>query len=308
MKLILAWLILVAFTPGAIAADKEIKAHAGPVWRLRFSPDGLFFVTTGGEGVAKMWWTDCLCSLTSFKHDKAVQVYDADFFPDGRVISTGLDGSIYVWFRETGAKLKKIEGHTENAPRVRVSPGGKTFLTASSDDTIRIYDSQSYEIVNQIKTKSPAGALWAGDHNEKLFWASLAGLQLWSLADKKIEHTFSNSAYYFAVEPAGQSQVLTGGNSSQGAQLKILNALTGEVIRTFEDVPGSFWQLSVSRDENWVGGSTLGGATYVWDRMTGTRVFTSDERFGKTLSLDFVPEGRALLIGSNDGIVRVARF
>lgn len=308
MKNIVLSLVLLSGL-AAIASPTRFQAHRNGVWKIKFSPEGTFFLTTGGDGIAKMWWTDCLCGLTSFKHDAGDrQVYDADFFPDGRVISSSLDGTVYVWFRETGEVMAKIEGHEEYVSRVRVSKDGSHFFTGSADDHVRIYDSKTYKMVGQVETKSPVGIVPLGGELDKLLTLSLHGVTLWNLADAKAVKQLSESPYYFAAEPVSATEVLIGGNPSQGGPLEIWDMEKGKPVTTFDHVPGFFWNLAVSPNGEWVGGSTYLGRVYVWDRKSGRILFTSSEAMGKTMSLAFFPEGRALLIGNAAGQVQVARF
>ena len=287
-------------------AEKAMTGHHDGVWKVKFSPEGDFFLTTGGEGTVKMWWTSCLCNLTSFDHDKkGMQVYDADFFPDGRVISTSLDGSIYVWFRETGEKFTKIEGHSLYAPRVRVSADGSRFFVASSEGKIRIYDSQTYQVLGEVVTKSPVGVVPVGASG--LFTLGLEGVQLWDLSSK-VSETLSPSPYFFTAEPVSSHEVLIGGSVGQGGELTIWDTNSRQIVQRLEKVDGMFWQLSVSRDGHWVAGSDFKGKTHVWDRTSGKRIFSTADNFGKTMSVDFFPEGRALLVGDVAGTTRVVRF
>ena len=299
-------LFFTSFT--GLAADKILKAHQKEIWKIKFSSDGDFFLTTGGDGIVKMWWSSCLCPLTSFSHDSDSQVYDADFFPDGRVISSSLDGSIYIWFRETGEKLANIVGHSEKAPRVRVAKDGSRFFTASSDGHVRSYDSTSYQVTSStIKTKSPMGivAMVRG-----LLTVGLEGIFLWDEKDETKSSRISESPYYFTAEPlpGSDTQVLVGGNASEGGPLQIWDTETKQVLKTFQTVPGFFWQVAASRDGLWVGASAFQGITYVWNRNSGELVYQSPSSLGDTMSLDFFPEGRALLIGNAEGQAHLARF
>jgi len=304
----LIFVLCVFFSLNLVADVQPVFGHKDGIWKIRFSRGGEHFLTTGGDGKVRVWWVDCYCALSHFNHDTKFKVYDADFFPDGRIISTSLDGSIYVWNMETGEKLKKIEGHTENSSHVRVSRDGALFYTAGADDYVRVRDSVTYEEKVTIKTKSPVGIVPLPGN--RLFTVGLQGALLWNLADQSVETEISPSPYYFAMEPLPNEEnlVLVGGNASQGAPLQIIDTTRKEIVQTFEAVPGYFWQLAVSPNGEWIAGSSYQSKAYVWERATGKLLYTSDEKVGETLSLAFFPEGRALLIGAVDGRLHTARF
>ncbi len=290
------------------APVEPVKAHEDGVWKIAFSAEGDHFLTAGGDGVVKTWWTECFCGLASFRHDSNFRVWDAAFFPDHRIVSTSQDGSIYVWQGETGEKVQKIEGHTLNAPRVRVLPDGSRFFTACSDGFVKAWDGKTYTELSSIKTKSPVGIVPLGGTPEHWLTVGLNGVLLWNLAEQKVERTFSESPYYFVSEPISPTQVLIGGNPSQGGPLQILDTEKKEIVQTFDSVPGFFWQVDASRDGKWIGASAYKSKAYVWERATGKLVYSSDEKVGETISLSFFPEGRAIIIGGSDGTIQMARF
>jgi len=302
--------IALVFTLTAFASDpaKPLKPHNDGIWKIRFSPGGEHFLTAGGDGVVKVWWSECFCGLAGFNHDKEFKVYDADFFPDQRIISTSLDASIYIWGSETGEKIHKVEGHSEYASHVRVSNDGSRFYTGGADDVVKIWDSKTFELVNSIKTKSPDGMVAFGKSLSNLLTIGMDGVIFWDVENQVAEKTLTESPYYFALEPINDTLVLMGGNAGEGAPLQIVDIEKKEVVQTFEKVPGFFWQLAAAKNGEWVAASAYNGPVYIWERATGKLIYTTDQKIGGTLSVAFFPEGRAVLVGTADGRLQMVRF
>lgn len=300
LLLLLVTSTVFAHSPGTL------KAHEDGVWKINFSPEGEHFVTAGGDGKVKVWWTECFCSLTSFNHDSNFKVYDAAYLPKQRIVSTSLDGSIYVWNSETGEKLHEITDHTENASHVRAARDGSRFYIASADDRVREYDAETYAPLSSVKTKSPVGIMPYGP--ARWLTISLEGIQLWDALAGNVTHTFNQSPYYFAMEPIGESLVFVGGNPSQGGELQIIDVAEKKVVKTLDRISGIVWQLAVSPNLEWVGASNLNGPVFVWERATGKLIYSSEKTVPSTISLAFFPEGRAILIGDSSGTVHSARF
>lgn len=294
---------LVLFGPSFAFAEKVLKAHTVPITEIEFSPEGDFFLTGADDGTIKMWWTECLCGLTSFKHGDNRRVYDAEFFSGGRVVSTSANATAYVWNRETGEKLHQFTGQTESIPRVRISPDGSTIFLASSDDRIRYYNSETYEKLGELKTKSPVGIASYGD---KLLTVGLHGLLLWNLAEKSVAKELSTSPYYFTMESLGDNRAVVMGNPTMGGPLQIVNLETAEIEKTFDKVPGAFFHLDTSRDKKWIAGTSNNDILYVWSD-TGKLVYESKPDQGIT-AVAFFPEGRAVLAGKRNGSAQVIRF
>ena len=63
------------------------------------------------------------------------------FSADGRFIATGeAMSTVWVWDAETGAELLRLTGHTGRLSTLVFSPDGSSILTASDDQTARIWD------------------------------------------------------------------------------------------------------------------------------------------------------------------------
>lgn len=79
------------------------------------------------------------------------------FTPDGRLISGGGDGIVWLWDPETGESIQKIADLTRKVVALALSADGKSLATSSSDDVIRLWDLSSSTPIQQID--QPARAL-----------------------------------------------------------------------------------------------------------------------------------------------------
>jgi WD40 repeat protein len=60
---------------------------------------------------------------------------------DGRrALSAASDKTLRLWDLETGAQLRRFEGHEGTVSSVRVLTGGRHALSAASDKTLRLWD------------------------------------------------------------------------------------------------------------------------------------------------------------------------
>ena len=66
------------------------------------------------------------------------------FSPDGRLISSGFDNAIAVHDPRDGRRLGVMTGHLQPPVNMAVSPDGRTLVTTSSDNTIRLWSLESY--------------------------------------------------------------------------------------------------------------------------------------------------------------------
>ncbi len=64
--------------------------------------------------------------------------------PDGRRALSGLfDGTLRLWDLESGAELRRFEGHEGAVTAVAVTPNRRRALSASDDRSLRLWDLES---------------------------------------------------------------------------------------------------------------------------------------------------------------------
>ncbi|MBC7864552.1 MAG: hypothetical protein IAF38_16375 [Bacteroidia bacterium] len=59
----------------------------------------------------------------------------------------GKDRSVKIWNPVSGACVKTMEGHTEDVDALDVSPNGKLIVTGSRDNTIKVWNSKTQQLV-----------------------------------------------------------------------------------------------------------------------------------------------------------------
>ena len=62
------------------------------------------------------------------------------FSPDRRMVVSGSwDRTVRLWDVETGACVKRLEGHSDVVTSVCFSPDGRRLGSGSMDDTVRLW-------------------------------------------------------------------------------------------------------------------------------------------------------------------------
>ena len=61
------------------------------------------------------------------------------FSPDGKMVALGsMDETVRLWDVETGACVRKLEGHGSGVNSVCFSPDGRRLASGSSDNMVRL--------------------------------------------------------------------------------------------------------------------------------------------------------------------------
>ncbi len=140
----------VLWDPGARAKTGVEVTHGDGVTvgiaKVRVSPKGDRFVTIGG-GFASVFAADG--TRIAFINPKDVYTHDVLFSPDGRTLIAATGKTITVYDAEkkvtidgveTLLPLREFSGHSFDVRRLVLSRDGRTLLSASGDNTVRLWD------------------------------------------------------------------------------------------------------------------------------------------------------------------------
>ena len=164
----------------------------------------------------------------------------------------GKASSIPVYSFDTGKELFRLEGHTDVIYYSCYSPDGKRIYTGSKDNSIRIWNAQTGELIDVLTRRGYAsvgidGNLYMSKNGKKLLVRNGAGTpaQVWDLDTKK--PSFLSSAKFIhppAFSPDGTMAagvVMRVSKKGSISQLAVFDTSTGRPIGEFEDNPGSMY-------------------------------------------------------------------
>jgi WD40 repeat protein/serine/threonine protein kinase len=256
---------------------RAIHAHDHPVGALAFSPDGKWLASSSFDRTVKI--SDSTSGETYHTLPHTGNVECVAVSPDGRrLVSSGEDKTVRVWDATTGREILGLHGHTERCGCVAFSPDGQRLASASTDGTIRIWD---------------ATPLRGNEGQETLTFA---------------EH--SDEIRSVAFSPDG-GRIASAGSDGL---VRVWDARTGRVSAEFSGYWDSGGQKVVVFCVAWhpqghlIASASLGTVT-VCDARTGREVFPLPTATGKIdlpyQAVAFSPDGRYLVTGKADGVVRV---
>jgi eukaryotic-like serine/threonine-protein kinase len=190
----------------------------GTVASLAFSPDGRILVSghlTPHDGV-RIWDVSTGSLLTTLRGHRDM-VRAVAFSPDGRLLATaggykGLvekDWNIRVWDVESSTCVAVLEGHTDVVQALAFSPDGRTLVSASYDQTLRLWDMRNGQLLQSERCADHLVALAFLPNERKLAAAQESGVitihDATSLAVIKSIRGESDAVRNLAVAPDGRS-------------------------------------------------------------------------------------------------------
>ena len=274
--------------PGA----KEVKTlgqaipHGGALV-VAFSPDGKLLASERwGEGI-DLWDTSTWSSMHTLKEHREA-VWSLDFSKDGRrLASGGSDGKAILWDVKSGKPLQifmrledKYRSQRHLARPVALSPNGKRLAAGHQDSKILIWNLKSRKEV----TKHPGheGAVFDvafSPDGKKLYSGGRdATIRTWDVrSGKEIRRVADPVAAVLSLDLSPDGETLVTGGKDESVELWA--ASTGDSLKK--------WPL---RDREKLRKDGQGGVSY-YPRPA--------------LSVDFSPQGDAILVAAGDDQVLV---
>jgi WD40 repeat protein len=176
-----------------------------PIWELSFSPTGDRLASANFDrgsspdvSGAQFWnITNCEALWDYTESNVKFRVLSVDSAPDGKTIAFGTFDSALLLNAETGQLIQSlsIPNHVGD---LEFSPDGKALATASDDNKIRLWDTNTYELLSTLEGHkhyvngvafNPTGELiFSGSHDQMVgVWDVQSGQPMNMLAGHEAE-------------------------------------------------------------------------------------------------------------------------
>jgi RNA polymerase sigma factor (TIGR02999 family) len=181
----------------------------------------------------------------------------------------------YYWHGQMHLELRTVRSHGAAITSVAISPDNRRMVTASSDQTARIWDWASGETLNTLAGHT--SAIWSvafspdgrrvvtgSDDRTAKVWDTESGRELLTLKG----HIESIPAVAFS--PDGQRIV----TASRDSTVKVWDAATGVELKTLRGLRREVYAVAFSPDGGRVAAGGADYVTKVWDVDNGRELLT----------------------------------
>jgi WD40 repeat protein len=235
------------------------------------------------------------------------------FSPDDRFIASSFS-DITIWDATTGKEIRTLKGHDNAVLSLAFSPDGKRIISGSMGNDLIVWDVNSGEELMRLEGHdAPKGIasvdlstdgkqIVSGDYGGTIkIWEASSGKELLTIRTILEDGEFIRSV---AFSPDGK-RIVAGQNSKRFYEW---DAKTGEILRSLsmEDQPVLIAEYSPDNKRIALGCNR--GMIKIVDPETGEEsILTDGKGWQQSLiqSLAFSPDGRLLVSGGYDHVVRV---
>jgi cytochrome c len=294
---VLALLLSLTLLPAA--AHAQLRGHGGPVRALAIAPDGASAVSGSFDTSAIRW------SLTRNAAEQVLRFHESAvnavaILPDGRAVTGGEDGKIAIWAPGNPQPVQTFEGHTAPIVGLAVSPDGATIASASWDRTVRLWAVAGSEArVLNGHDQNVNGVAFTRDGKSLVSAGYDATVRIWPLdggAAKIV--TLPTPLNAVAIAPDGEIAV-----AGADQNLWFLSP-DGEKRESVDAGETPIISVAVSADGELVAAAGIRGSVGIVDRKARKLVRTLVGPGLPVWSVAFLPDGKTLLTGGTDRMVR----
>ncbi|MCI0464303.1 MAG: PQQ-binding-like beta-propeller repeat protein [Gemmataceae bacterium] len=312
-----------------VATGKSLRTITAPtigVHDSALSPDGRVVAAVTHSGTVQMWEVATgkeLCPLEGHRGPVAGVGYS----PDGKlVITRGPSRDIRLWDPATGREVGVLEGHTDYIKAMAISPDGKLVASAagSQDRTVRLWDVAARKEVRRLQVVGWIGApaakalAFSPDGARLASGADDVAIRLWDVATgtllRRIE---GGQADALAYAPDGRTLAM----AVRFGKVVLWDAYSGQQVKALAGPPGvtalafapdgktlataGEWKWSEERGDNPEPREPDDNTIRLWEVQSGQLRGRLVGNQKGTTALAFSPDGRHLVSGSKDGVVRL---
>lgn len=202
--------------------------------------------------------------------------------------------------------LYTLTAHSSWVTCVAASPNTPTFASSSLDDTIKVWNLNTGELllnmtghnrgVNTIAISPDGRTLVSGSDDYTVrVWSFLNGALLGALTGH------SRDVNAVAISPDGK--LLVSGGEDRTIRLWSMN--TGALLKTLAEVAGMIKAIAISPDGKLLASGGLDNKIKLWSLRTGEYLQTFIGHLHPVHAIAFTPDGQTLITGSKDKTIRI---
>jgi len=224
------------------------------------------------------------------------------------------DGARAVWLRPLQptlhppgtALIRTLSGHTKSVRGVAMTPDGQRAVSASRDQTLKVWDLSSGRALRTLTGHEDAVTAVAvtpdGQRAVSASWDRT--LKVWDLSSGRELRSLKGhkgSVNAVAMTPDGQCAVSASGDQT----LKVWNLSSGRELRTLKGHTGFVTAVAVTPDGQSVVSASRDQTLKVWDLGSGVELQTLKGHTSLVSAVAVTPDGQCAVSASNDKTLTV---
>lgn len=287
-----------------ITTSHQLPHNRNPV---RFNANAQRLLAMGSSHL-QLWDVPRRKSLCTVSDLPGHDLRYLELLPDGRTAVWASDRVFGLW--RPIEDIPQITGHPKETWSVAFSPDGRLLATGSDDESVRLWNLASGEMLHEFKGHeatvakvafSPQGNLLASAGFDQT-------IRIWDVAARRHTRTLTGSAGTVRALAwfADGKRLVTSDSpkSDYPPRVLIWDAITGTLLQTLDGFTDHIHTVAVTTDQRFVIATSNDKSIRVWKIQGGTlsRQWTNESNIRSATLLN---QERWLATGGNDGVIKI---
>ncbi|NEN96298.1 MAG: hypothetical protein F6K50_12355, partial [Moorea sp. SIO3I7] len=196
-----------------------------------------------------------------------------------------------------------LQGHTRPVTEIAFSPDGKQILSGSRDKTVRLWDTETGQLIHTLygHTDDVTEIAFSPDGKQILSGSRDNTVRLWDTDSGQLIHTLeghTDDVTEIAFSPDGK-QILSG---SRDSTVRLWDTDSGQLIHPLKGHTDDVTEIAFSPDGKQILSGSRDNTVRLWDTETGQLIHTLEGHTDDVTEIAFSPDGQQILSGSDDTV------
>jgi len=305
-------------TSGLSSPSMLLTGHEREVMTTKISPNGKVLASGGYDRKIFLWQVYGNCKNHMVFEGHKGPILHLSWKIDGsQLYSASADAFGAVWDVEEGVRVKKLRGHAD--PINCISPlrrGSPLVVTASDDQTARVWDLRCRAAVKVLRTSTPTtSALFSDDGSQVFTTGADEDIKVWDFRTDEVVLTLDghrDMVTDLSLSPDG-SYLLSNAMDNQLRVWDVRPFVSGErCVKLFEghqhNYEKNLLKCSWSPDGSKVTAGSSDGFVYVWDTTSRQIIYKLPGHGGSVNEVCFHPQEPIIASCSSDKKIYLGEF
>ncbi|MDD2814240.1 MAG: TIR domain-containing protein [Thiotrichaceae bacterium] len=288
-----------------------LQGHTASLKDVTYSPNGEWLASTGSDKTVILWNKS---GLVQRRIRYVAGLRTIDFSPDGNfLVGAGYDNTIVIWAHPEDSSHDdplKMTGYVKawvaqgaSVKSVRFSPDGKYILSASADNTLKLWKTSGEFIRSFVgHTDVVNDANFSPDGQRVVSSSADSTARIWDIEGNLLYILPHNDWVNRSSFSADSKKVVS---ASSDRLVRVWSVADGKLLKTLEGHHDWVWDARFSFDDKLIASGGADDTLRLWDAETGKMHHVLKEHTGWIRALAFKPKERALATASSDMTVIV---
>ncbi|MGK7880471.1 MAG: TIR domain-containing protein [Crocosphaera sp.] len=204
------------------------------------------------------------------------------------------------------SESNRLQGHNQRVMSMAISPNGETLVSGSYDNTIKIWNRSTGELIRTLfgHDSMVLSVAISPDGNTVVSGSVDKTIKIWYLETGELLRTLDghdSMVLSVAISPDGNTVV----SGSVDKTIKIWDLETGELLRTLDGHNSTVKSVAISPDGKTIVSGSVDKTIKIWDLETGELLRTLDGHDSSVFSVAISPDGKTVVSGSLDSTIKI---